>query len=227
MFNNVIYIIIALVLFSVNYPGKVLFESPVTAIASLFFLWCAFALFCKYRFSKILRLHTNNSPHFMDIDNLSSSYQSLVTRLSILSIAVFATSIYLLNLKYWLLKIPGFITFSILPGIAAILIFFTFLATIWFYGYRAYRVFSNSPIPKSVYVISNIKLNLPVIFPWAILTVFYDAITLFAGPSLKKFFESGAGQFLFLSLFIILLALFLPPLIKYWWGYSSQHQGSY
>ncbi|MEA3358608.1 MAG: M48 family metalloprotease [Thermodesulfobacteriota bacterium] len=224
MFNNVIYIIIALVIFSINYPGKALFGSPIIAIAILFFLWFLFALFCKYQFSKILRLHTSNSHNLIDIDNLGSYYQSLVTRLSILSIAVFAASIYLINLKYWLLKIPGFITFSILPGTAAILIFFTFLVTIWFHGYGVYHIFSNSTITKSVYVTSNIKLNLPVIFPWAILTAFYDATTLFAGPSLKNFFESGVGQFLFLSLFMILLALFLPPLIKYWWGCSSMPQ---
>jgi len=58
--------------------------------------------------------------------------------------------------------------------------------------------FANSPITRWAYVKSNSKLNLPVIFPWAILTVFYDATTLFAGTSLKKFFDTGIGQFVFI-----------------------------
>jgi Zn-dependent protease with chaperone function len=148
----------------------------------------------------------------------------VVTKLSILSIVIFASSVYLLNLKYWLLKIPGFTTFSILPGAVAILIFFTFLATIWYYGYPAYSALFNAPIKRWTYIGSNIKLNLPILFPWAILTICYDLISLITRPSLKKIFESEVGQFIFLTLFMILLVLFLPPFIKYWWGCSSLPQ---
>ena len=35
MFNNIIYIIIVVVIFNINYPGEGLFRSPVTAILIL------------------------------------------------------------------------------------------------------------------------------------------------------------------------------------------------
>ena len=224
MFNNIIYLIIALILFGINYPGEVYVGSLATTIAIFFLLWLLFASFCKYQFSKILRLYVKNHAILIESYDLNSYYQALITRLSIVSIAIFALYIYVFNLKYWLLKIPGFTKFSILPGSAAILIFFIFLATIWYYGYDIYRVFANSPITRWAYVKSNSKLNLPVIFPWAILTVFYDATTLFAGTSLKKFFDTGIGQFVFIFLFMILLVLLLPPLIKYWWECSPMPQ---
>jgi len=134
---------------------------------------------------------------------------------------IFALCVYILNLKYWLLKIPGFTTFSILPSAVAILFFFCFLATIWYYGYPAYCAIFPCSVTRRVYVVSNIKLNFPIVFPWAILTVCYDLIGLLAWPSLKRIFEDEIGQFIFFTVFLILLVLFLPPFIKYWWGCSS------
>ncbi|RLB28352.1 MAG: hypothetical protein DRG66_03775 [Deltaproteobacteria bacterium] len=224
MFNNIIYIIIVLVLFQFNYPVEGLFRSPIISIFVIFLLWLNFTIYCRYRFSRLLGFIRGNS-NSSGQSNVSSAYQSVVTKLSILSILIFALCVYLLNLKYWLLKIPGFITFSILPSAVAILIFFTFLATIWYYGYPAYCAFFKYPLKKRwVYVVSNIKLNLPILFPWAILTVCYDLITLLAWPSLKKAFENEIGQFIFFTVFLILLVIFLPPFIKYWWGCSSLPQ---
>jgi ABC-type multidrug transport system fused ATPase/permease subunit len=137
---------------------------------------------------------------------------------------IIALCVYLLNLKYWLLKIPGFTTFSILPSAVAILIFFIFLATIWYYGYPAYCAIFPCSVTRLAYVVSNIKLNFPIIFPWAILTVCYDLIGLLAWPSLKKIFENEIGQFIFFTVFLILIVIFLPPFIKYWWGCSSLPQ---
>ncbi|MEE8300681.1 MAG: M48 family metalloprotease [Desulfatiglandales bacterium] len=223
MFNNIIYIIIVLVIFQLNYPVEGLFKSPITAILILFLLWLNFTIYCNYRFSRLLDIHRRGYAG-LGQTQVSSAYQSLVTKLSVLSVLMFALSVYLLNLKYWLLKIPGFTTFSILPGGVAILIFFVFLSTIWYYGYPAYCAFFSCPIKRWAYLESQIKLNLPILFPWAILTVCYDVISLLAWPSLKKIFESQIGQFAFFTLFLIVLVLFLPPFIKYWWGCSPLPQ---
>jgi len=220
MFNNIIYVIIVVVIFQLNYPGEGLFDSPLTSIFILFLLWLNFTIYCKYRFSRLLGLY-RDSFAAAGQGRASLDYQSLVMKLSILSIVIFALSVYLLNLKYWLLKIPGFTTFSILPGSVAILIFFTFLATIWYYGYPAYYAFFSCPVERWPYVASNLKLNLPILFPWAILTVCYDLLALLTWPSIKKIFDTQIGQFLFFAVFLTLLVLFLPPLIKYWWGCSA------
>lgn len=220
MFNNIIYIIIVVVIFQLNYPGEGLFRSPVTSTLILFLLWLIFTIYCKYRFSRLLGFYKDS---FVTAgqDQASLAYQSVVMKLSILSIMIFALSVWLLNLKYWLLKIPGFTTFTILPGIVAIIIFFTFLATIWYHGYPAYCTFFRCPIKRWAYIESNLRLNLPILFPWAMLTVCYDLLALLPWPSLRKIFESEIGQFVFFTLFLILLVLFLPPLIKYWWGCST------
>ncbi len=223
MFNNIIYVIIVLVLFQLNYPVEGLFESPITPVSILFLFWLNFTIYCKYRFSRLLSLYTSGDTSAVQ-SLVSSAYQAVIMRLSVLSIVIFALSLYLLNLKYWLLKIPGFSTFSILSGSAAVAIFFAFLATIWYYGYPAYRRFFTYPQGRWAYVVSQIKLNCPILFPWAIITVCYDVITLLTWPSLRRIFETEIGQFIFFSLFLLLLVVFLPPLIKYWWGCSPLPQ---
>jgi len=223
MFSNIIYIIIVLVLFQFNYPVEGLFRSPIISIFIIFLLWLNFAIYSRYHFLRILAFYRGNSTSFAQ-SKVSSAYHSVITKLSILSIVIFALYVYLLNLKYWLLKIPGFTTFSILPSAVAILIFFSFLATIWYYGYPAYCAIFPCSVTRWVYVVSNIKLNFPIIFPWAILTVCYDLIGLLAWPSLKKIFENEIGQFIFFTVFLILLVIFLPPFVKYWWGCSSLPQ---
>ncbi len=219
MFNNIIYIIVVLVIFNFNYPGEGLFKSPVTTALLLLLFWLSFSMYCKYRFNKLLGLSRLGSGRLIQ-GRLSSVYQLAVTRLSILSIVIFGLSVYLLNLKYWLLRIPGFSAFSILSGAGAIAIFFAFLATIWYHGYPVHYAFAHAPQKRRSYIASNIKLNVPILFPWAVLTACYDLITLLSWPSVQGIFESEVGQFIFFTVFLVLLVLFLPPLIKYWWGCS-------
>ena len=219
MFNNIIYIIIVLVIFNFNYPGEGLLKSPLTSLLVLALLWLFFSIYCRYRFARLLKSSQSNAVSLTQ-GHISSAYQSLITRLSMLSIVIFAICVYVLNLKYWLLQIPGFSLLSILPSAVALAVYFAFLTTIWYHGYPVHYAFSRSPERRRSYIASNIKLNLPIVFPWAILTIFYDGITLVSWPSLKKVFESQMGQFAFFAVFLMLLVVFLPPFIKYFWGCS-------
>jgi Zn-dependent protease with chaperone function len=223
MFNNIIYLIIVLAVFQLNYPVEGLFRSPVSPVFILFLVWLSFTLYCRYRFSSLLSLYEMGGPR-VDKGQASSAYQSAVTKLSILSIALFALSVYLLNIKFWLLKIPGFVTFSTLPGAVAIIVFFTFLISVWYYSYPVYRLLFDAPVKRRAYIRSKIKLNLPVIFPWAILSIGYDLLSLLKWPALEKVLDKEIGQFIFFAVFLVLLLLFMPPFIKYWWGCTSLPQ---
>jgi Zn-dependent protease with chaperone function len=100
-------------------------------------------------------------------------------------------------------------------------VFLVFFATVWYFGYDLYRSFFRSPLTRWGYIISQVKLNVPIIFPWALITLCYDILSLLTWPSLRRIYESATGQFLFFALFLILLVIFFSPLIKYFWGCSS------
>ncbi len=219
MFSNIIYLIVVVVLFQLNFPVEGLITSPVASFLILILLWLNFALYCRYSFSRLLGAYASSDAPLSQ-GHLSTAFQRVVARLSILSIVLFAICLYLLNLKYWLLKIPGFAAFSILPGLAAILVFFGFLSTVWYFGYEVYSSFFTSPLTRWGYITSQVKLNFPILFPWALITLCYDILSLITWPSLRRMYESETGQFLFFTLFLILLVIFLPALIKHFWGCS-------
>ncbi|MFW6115344.1 MAG: M48 family metalloprotease [Thermodesulfobacteriota bacterium] len=219
MFSNIIYLIIVIVLFQLNVPVEGLIISPVASFLSLILLWLGFALVCRYAFLRMFSISTRGGTR-LDQGIVSSAYQRLLTRLSILSIIFFAISLYLLNLKYWLLKLPGFSALSILPSLAGIAVFFVFLSTAWYFGYDYYRNIFRSPITRWEYISSQLKLNVPILFPWALITLCYDILSLLSWPGLRKIYESATGQLVFFTLFLVVLVIFLPLLIQYFWGCS-------
>jgi Zn-dependent protease with chaperone function len=63
-----------------------------------------------------------------------------------------------------------------------------------------------------------LKLNVPILFPWASLSLINDLIFLSSWTSLQSFMNKPLGTELFFSLFLFLLMIFMPALIRYWWG---------
>ncbi len=66
---------------------------------------------------------------------MSGLYHRLMARCSILAVFIFALDVYILHLKHWLHAIPWIERFSTLEGLAALLIFFLYLATLWYLAF--------------------------------------------------------------------------------------------
>ncbi len=67
-------------------------------------------------------------------------------------------------------------------------------------------------------MLSNLKFNVPILFPWLILSTLYDLITLSPWPGPVQVLSGIGGQILFFACFLTLLMIFLPKIIQYWWG---------
>ncbi|MBN2033106.1 MAG: M48 family metalloprotease [Deltaproteobacteria bacterium] len=215
MFNNIIYFIIVLLLYNVGYPGSKPEESMFFAFLQSFFLWLLFALSCKIAFQRLkLRLlktgEKDRSPAVL--------YQALVVRLSMLAILFFFTHLWLFNLKYWLLVIPGIGKVSAVHGLFAVMVFLFYLATIWFFGHPVYVTAFSTQLPRASFVISNIRLNVPILFPWLFLSLVYDLLYFIPWPSVQEFLNEAPGQMVFFGLLLALLMLFMPRVIQFWWG---------
>ena len=139
-------------------------------------------------------------------------------RLSILSIFLFTIDIFLFHLKYLLQGVPGLNQFSVIQGVLALILFFFYLGTIWYFSHPAYLVAFETDIGRLPFILSNIKLNLPIIFPWLILTFFYDLLSHIPLSGFEAFFNRPEGQFLFFMVFLTVLVIFLPYFIKTWWS---------
>jgi Zn-dependent protease with chaperone function len=215
MFNNIIYFIIVLIIFNLSYPDNTQQNSLGYTMVMLSVSWLIFAGYCRYGFQRLLnRYHRDEN----ESGGLSGQYQGLVFRLSVLAIFLFALDVYMFHLKYWLQIIPGVKEFSVLQGVLALMLFFFYLGTIWYFSHSASTVATRVRIPRRSFIVSNFKLNMPILFPWLILSLVYDLLSLSPWAGHESFMSKPEGQIIFFASFLIMLMIFMPRFIQSWWG---------
>lgn len=214
-FNNIIYFIIVLLIFNTSYPDPSQEHSLIYALLMHAVGWIVFGGYCRLGFRRLLLgLEEGNRGDRPK----SGEYQSLTLRLSLLAIFLFALDVYVFQLKYWLQVIPGSQKLTILQGIFALGLFFFYLSTLWYFAWAAYRQIFRARVSRHAFIASNLKLNLPILFPWLILTFFYDLISISPWSGLEDFLNSASGQVLFFVVFLTMLMIFMPRFIQYGWG---------
>jgi len=215
MFNNIIYFIFVLLIFNIPAPGNAAKTDLLLCVSGLIFAWLVFAGYCRWSLGSLLKQVDQGTT---DDGQLASQYQKLIAKLSILAVVLFGLATFLFDVKYWILTIPGFHHFSVLQGALALSLFFFYLSTTWYFAYPGYRVIFRQDITRRSYIRSNLRLNVPILFPWLVFSFIYDLIDLspWAGP--KDFLNSVQGQITFFACVLIILMIFVPGIIQYLWG---------
>jgi Zn-dependent protease with chaperone function len=88
----------------------------------------------------------------------------------------------------------------------------------WYFARPAYNIIFGTDIGKRGFITGNIRLNIPVLFPWLMLSIVTDLINYSPFRGLKIFLDSPAGQIIFLMVFLLIIMIFIPVVIKYFWG---------
>lgn len=215
MFNNIIYFIIVLLIFNISYPGSAQETSLSYSLGMHLLCWLLLLGYCQWGFRNLLTRFSKDE----DVSGrLTGEYHGLILRLSIMAIFLFSLDVYIFNLKYWLQMIPGVKEFSTLQGVIAIMLFIFYLATIWYVAYPAYVVAFQARLKRRSFIISNLKLNVPILFPWFVLSLAFDLIMFSPWSGPDSFLGRTEGQMIFFALFLFVLMIFMPPIIQYWWG---------
>jgi Zn-dependent protease with chaperone function len=216
MFNNIIYFLVVLLIFNVG-PFELTPESSFSLSLAMFFaVWIGFGVNCRLAFGRLSARGAQWTP--LGEARMSGLYHRLIARCSMLAVFIFALDVYILHLKHWLHAVPWVERFSTLEGIAALSIFFLYLATLWYFAFPAYQKVFRSGIDRAAFVKSNFNLNLPVLFPWLAISAVYDAVSLSPFPQVKGFLNTIEGQMLFFACFLSVLMIFMPHLVQSWWG---------
>jgi len=218
MFNNIIYFIIVLLIYSLNYPDGSPEISLFFFFSILLITWILFAGFCRWGFQDLVKKFYTDRLYKKDAGTATASYNKLIVRFSAMAIFLFALDVYFLNLKHWLQIIPGFERLSVLQGLAALSLFLFYLSTIWYFAYPAYKAVFHAKITRRSYIFSSLRFNLPILFPWFVLSLAYDLmlLTSWAGPD--GFLNSVEGHIAFFSCFLVLLMVVMPAFVQHWWG---------
>ena len=215
MFTNIIFFILALLIYHTRSLGPRLpvLDLWVNAGTVLLFL-TVFGLETRRRFHRLYLLSLHNR---QESYSLQRGYQQATQYLMILSLIFFASEIYLLNFKSLVALIPGAGRFSSLEGALGITLYLLHVVLIWILGYPAQESIFRSFQARGPYLRSQLQFNLPILFPWFIITLLSDLIGLVSVPGLRSFLNQPIGEMTYVLIFLTVLSIFFPFLIKTWW----------
>jgi Zn-dependent protease with chaperone function len=224
MFTNIIFFILALLIYHTRSLGPRLpaFDLWVNAGMVLIFV----AIYGMETWRRFHRLYLQSLHNRQESYALQRGLQQTTQYLMILSLVFFASEIYLLNFKSLVALIPRINRFSSLEGGLGISLYLIHVALIWVLGYPAQKSILRSSQARGPYLRSQFQFNLPILFPWFLITLLSDLIELFAGSGLRNFLNQPLGEMTFVFIFLIVLSIFFPFLIKTWWQCRPLPEGS-
>ncbi len=212
IYTNLLIFISAIFLFSLDAAG----EAPAVSFSSSLAIYAAtlavFWLLVKRTFSR------SNA-------RLAEGYFGAEKRLMIAALFFFSITLFFADLKYFLAYLSISQTFPAFTNIAGLLIFFSYLVVIWIGAHKSYAAVFNNRHSSTGFVLKNIKLNLPIILPWVALSLMYDLLALAPSKIIAGLIDSFWGDLLFLGLFLLLVLMFLPPLVRRLWGCTELPDG--
>lgn len=212
MYNNLLIFLVAIFLFSVS-------STPDTAVlrgwqSGLIFLSLIFG------FDQIARRRFKRPG-----TTAASGYFRAEKQLSVCALCFFAATLYLCDLKYYLsLLFPGG-AFPSLVNVAGLAFFAFYLALMWRAGREKYQDIFGRKHSNSSFILSNIKVNLPIVLPWVVLSILYDLVVFLPFPGLQQTLVSEWGDLLFFGFFIIFVLILFPPVVRRLWGCKKIPEG--
>ena len=205
MYNNLLYLLVVILLLT---TGSIP-EQPRIPWSIALLLFAGKGVL----FHGLARYFYRRNP-----DNSAARYFSVEQQLSILAIVFLAVDIHLLEGRYYLSRLPFAQELPVLAHLAGITVFFGYLCLLWLAARPSYqRIFARALTARS-FITANLKINLAILLPWLIISVFFDLIQLAPFPRWKDFLASPWGEPILVLLSLFGLIFFLPLAIVRLWG---------
>ncbi len=212
IYNNLLYLITVIIIFS---TGSIPDEPQIPFGA-------AFIIFMLKGGGYHYLVHRAHAGGRASNDR---QYFATEQKYSLLAIFIFAIDVYFLDIKYYLsfLSLNG--NLPALLSLAGISLFFFYLSLLWLAARKNYsRIFGRRYSAKE-FIILNIRLNLPIILPWLIISFIADFLKILPFPLSRMLAASEWGETILFLLFFVLLAVIFPALIKNLWNCRSMPPG--
>jgi Zn-dependent protease with chaperone function len=216
MYNQLIYFVVALLLFSLQQPGKQASATPAGLLyaIAIFFLY---VLYCRTVFQRIRRRVPVVSRSVLTV-----FYYRAQARLPILALVCLAIYVYVLDIKVFLRVLPGFDTFSMVSGLAGLGLYLLHLAVIWYLSHPVYREIHNSSISRAGFIKGSFSFNTIILVPWLLVTLISDLLQFLQPPA---FLGTEMGQTASIGAVLLVFLLFAPWLVVRLWGCTSMPAG--
>ncbi|MDY6852362.1 MAG: hypothetical protein SV487_09870 [Thermodesulfobacteriota bacterium] len=199
MYNNIIYFILVLLVFTAYQPSDEPFLSWWAGLGLSVLFFYLYRSLVRAWFQRLQKSLGDG----LGGGESSQRYSRLLTSLSILSLVFFTVNVYFLGLKDLILAVPLIGGSSALTGLTGLLIFALYLVILWSEAFAAYTAIYHGRLTRVRFVWSQIRFNLPIILPWLIISAAADLIALLPLSGFKEWLDSPVGQIVFFVAFMI------------------------
>lgn len=146
-------------------------------------------------------------------------------KLSIAALLFFSIILFATDLKSYLALLSFGQLFPFVMNIGGLLVFFSYLTMIWSGAHDSYTAVFGAQKSTASFISSNFRFNLAIVLPWIGLSLMYDLLALIPSSSLKAVLDSLWGDLFFLGLFLVMVVLFFPPLVRQLWNCTDLQEG--
>jgi Zn-dependent protease with chaperone function len=213
MYNQIIYFIIALLLFTLQQPGSQALRPPTQTLISVFAVFACFMVFCQLAFLPLQRAIERQYP----TARLIALYHRIQARLTLSVLAILAVYIYVLDIKFYLQAVPGFAKSLTVSGVFGLGLYLLHLAVIWFSSHPFHDQIHQQRSNRLAFVGGNCKFYLALLIPWLLLSLASDLLQ-FVQESLNwPLLTSDIGQILLMGFILAVFLAFSPWLVVRLW----------
>jgi Zn-dependent protease with chaperone function len=202
-YSQIISLIIALVLV----VGTPLGQEPTLSHGTIVLLWLVKTLGWTALLVWVLnRSYATKAP------------SPILERLQWASLIPLIIDFYLLDIKTYLAFLPGVSFFPTLIEISGISLYILYLILLWTsYWWVLHRKgLSESPLSEDMK--SRLRLILPFLVLYLTLAVFGDLLGAIPSNEFQELLKKPFAEFISFALFLILILLFMPPMVRRMWG---------
>ncbi|CAG35254.1 M48 family metallopeptidase [Desulfotalea psychrophila] len=203
MYNNFIYFLVAIFIFSFS-PNIEPTGSSLWPLLALMALVIGYRGICRRLFRRLAGAGVG-------------SYLQTERRLSIIALVFYGLGFYLFNLKYYFqfFSLAGHL--PALADIAALCFFLFLLAVMWAEGSACHARITGGGQGRWRFIVANIGSSLPIILPWMIFSLAVDIVQGLPISGAENIFVGERGELYLFALFFVFVLLLLPPLIRRLW----------
>lgn len=205
MYNTLLYFIAAIALFSMKTVPDAPFLPPLVSACCFIISLIGYDRLVRFLYGK----RGNRE---------AAGYFRAERQAMILAVVFFGAATYLCDLKYYLSLPQWTESLPSLVNIAGLLFFFGYLGLMWRVARSPYqRDFGNDHTPAA-FLWLNIRVNLPVVLPWALLSICHDLVALVPSQGLQDLLLTAWGDLLFYLFFLLFVLLIFPPVVRRLWA---------
>jgi len=200
IYGNLIYLLVVMAILATNTPP----DSPL--LQGYQFLAVFTAKLWAYRW--VVRFYRDRRRISRVADYFSSE-----RNLAVLALVLFGVDIYLLDLGYYLDRLPFSKQLPSLVDMAGIAVFLLYLTVLWLELKPSYEEVVGVRKKASVHVRDKLRLCVALVLPWLIINFLHDLLVLIPSVELHEFMASPWGEPFFLLLMISAAVIWFPPLL--------------